>query len=331
MKKALGLGLAFFLLFGGVLAIWAAVKLSQKPEFEEVLDPFASLEQIPGIDDPWLKRYTLIKRSGKPFQSEELAGKVHVTCFFYAACPASCWKQNLAMKSLQKDFPDQDVRFLSITCDPEADTHLALASYAQKLEAKSGWYFLTGDMKYIRRIGAEIYQLPVDKQVHVDVFVATDKWGNLRGRYKWKEPAEMGKIRTDIRTFMAETEAPPPTATSPLPGPTVPPLTDDEDADGDGVADDTQGSGSAATTDEATEGKSTTEGDATEGEAATEGDATEGDATEGDATEGDATEGDATEGDATEGDATEGDGRQEDADEPESVVAPVEAAEEPQS
>jgi protein SCO1/2 len=238
MKKALGLGLAFFFLFGGILAIWAAVKLSQEPEFEEVADPFAALEQIPGVDELWLKRYTLIKRNGKPFESEELNGKVHVTCFFYAACPASCWKQNLAMKSLQGDFTDKDVSFLSITCDPDHDTHLVLANYAQKLGAKSGWFFLTGDMKYIRRIGAEIYQLPVAKQTHVDVFVVTDKWGNLRGRYKWKEAAEMGKIRTDIRSYMAETEAPESPEITTAPEQPEQPLTDEEDEDGNGIADD---------------------------------------------------------------------------------------------
>ena len=48
----------------------------------------------------------------------------------------------------------KDAYIISISVDPTVDTPTALKAYAKKLNARPGWYFLTGD-KAERRFRAQ--------------------------------------------------------------------------------------------------------------------------------------------------------------------------------
>ena len=61
---------------------------------------------------------------------------------------------------------------------------------------------MTGDLTYIRRIGAEIYQQAVNKQNHTERFVLVDPEGKIEGFYNWPEPVQMKKLREKIREMM---------------------------------------------------------------------------------------------------------------------------------
>ena len=110
---------------------------------------------------------------------------------------------------LAKEFGPQGVVFLSITCDPANDTPVALALYAQEFAADSDqWLFLTGDLPYLKRVGAEMYFLPVDVGTHSELFVVVDKWGQIRKRFSWKDPQDVADLKKFLTELLAETDRP---------------------------------------------------------------------------------------------------------------------------
>ena len=70
----------------------------------------------------------------------------------------------------------EGVRFVAISVDPETDTPERLREYAARFGAdENQWLFMTGDLTYIRRIGAEVYRQPVDKKFHTERFMLVDR------------------------------------------------------------------------------------------------------------------------------------------------------------
>jgi protein SCO1/2 len=159
----------------------------------------------PPDDESWLSRFELTERSGKTVKSDELLGQPYVVSFFFSTCPSICVQQNQKLKELQDQFEGEGVRFVAISVDPENDTPETLREYAARFGAdKEQWLFMTGDLTYIRRIGAEIYRQPVDKQFHSERFVLVDPQGEIEGFYNWPEKAQFQKLQERIRRFLDE-------------------------------------------------------------------------------------------------------------------------------
>jgi len=177
------------------------------------------------LDESWkseelLKDYKLAERSGRMFDSHELDGQVHVVSFFFTTCPTACVRQNTQVQLLHEAFADQGVKFVSMTCDPDRDTPQVLADYARRFQARDdAWYFLTGDLLHIRRVAAEIYRVPLDKETHSEKLIVMDRWGALRGTYHWNKTEDMAAIRLQLDRLLAETQPPPPAPPAPPPRP----------------------------------------------------------------------------------------------------------------
>lgn len=207
MNRTLIGSVAFLMMVaGGLFGLLAVTRSKSVPVGS------ASVREKPKastVASEWLKEYTLTERSGKMFHSAELAGKVHVVNFFFAKCPTTCRMQTAAVQKLAKEFGPQGVVFLSITCDPANDTPVALALYAQEFAADSDqWLFLTGDLPYLKRVGAEMYFLPVDVGTHSELFVVVDKWGQIRKRFSWKDPQDVADLKKFLTELQAETDRP---------------------------------------------------------------------------------------------------------------------------
>lgn len=172
-------------------------------------EEFASIENStpshPPEDANWLSRFELTERSGKTITSDDLLGQPYVVSFFFSTCPSVCVQQNQKLKELQDQFEGEGVRFVAISVDPETDTPEALREYAARFGAdQDQWLFMTGDLTYIRRIGAEIYFQPVDKQFHSERFVLVDPEGEIEGFYSWPEKAQFEKLKKRIRRYLDE-------------------------------------------------------------------------------------------------------------------------------
>ncbi|TWU59365.1 hypothetical protein Poly51_21530 [Rubripirellula tenax] len=162
----------------------------------------------PPEDEEWLSRFELTERSGKTIKSEDLAGHPYVVSFFFSTCPSICVQQNQIIKELQDEFEGQGVRFVAISVDPENDTPEKLREYAARFGAdEEQWLFMTGDLTYIRRIGAEIFRQPVNKQFHTERFVLVDPKGEIEGFYNWPEKRQLAAMKEQIREMMKDQDS----------------------------------------------------------------------------------------------------------------------------
>lgn len=157
----------------------------------------------PPDGESWLSRFELTERSGATIKSEELLGQPYVVSFFFSTCPSICVQQNQKLKELQDRFEGRGVRFVAISVDPETDTPETLREYAARFGAdREQWLFMTGELDYIRRIGAEIFRQPVNKQFHTERFVLVDPEGNIEGFYSWPETLQFEKLQERIDEFL---------------------------------------------------------------------------------------------------------------------------------
>jgi protein SCO1 len=212
MSRMLIGGVACLFLVAGLL--FGAVALSKSREMRSgaaAAPPETGMIETEVIKAPgeWMKEYTLTERSGKKFHSRDLQGKVHVVNFFFSKCPTVCRSQTAAVAGVAKELGPEGVVFLSITVDPANDTPAALAVYADEFKADpEDWLFLTGELPYLRRVGGEMYFLPVDIGTHSEMLVVVDKWGQIRQRFSWKNAKELAEMKQLLRELLAETEPP---------------------------------------------------------------------------------------------------------------------------
>lgn len=165
--------------------------------------PVESMPSHPPEDEEWLSRFELTERSGKTVSSEDLLGQPYLVSFFFSTCPSICVQQNQKLQELQTEFEGEGVRFVAITVDPETDTPERLQEYAARFGAdEDQWLFMTGDLTYIRRISAEVFQQHADKQVHTERFVLVDSEGQIEGFYNWPEKLQYNKLRERIRELI---------------------------------------------------------------------------------------------------------------------------------
>jgi len=170
------------------------------------VDPDSVTEDEPAMaPEGWMTDFELIERTGNTVSSEELKGQPYVVSFFFSTCPSICIQQNQKVQQLQSEFEGKGVRFVSISVDPETDTPEALREYAARFGANpEKWLFMTGDLTYIRRVGAEVFRLAVDEKFHTEKFVLVDPKGEIVGYYSWPEPKQFEKLKADIRNLMQQ-------------------------------------------------------------------------------------------------------------------------------
>ena len=171
------------------------------------VDQFEQSQSAGGIEytGPPLEQFELTERSGNPFRSEEMHGKVWVANLFFSTCQGTCKKLSGNIKMLNERADLQNVTWVSITVDPETDTLPILKEYAEGFDADPNrWLFCRGDFKYIKRIGQDILSLPVLWQDHNDYGVIIDKNGRARGSYDLTRTSNHPRLIKLIKECQAE-------------------------------------------------------------------------------------------------------------------------------
>jgi protein SCO1/2 len=118
----------------------------------------------------------LLNQNGEKMRlySDLLQGKVVVINSFFATCQGSCLPMNRNLEKMQRALGDhvgKDVYILSISVDPTVDTPASLKEYARKLNARPGWYFLTGDKQNIDLALKKLGQFVSAKEDHLNIFI----------------------------------------------------------------------------------------------------------------------------------------------------------------
>ena len=116
-----------------LVAAYGAFKWWQVRQFEQ-----SRGEAIPvAAVGPPLTEFELTERSGKPFRTADMKGKVWVATYFFTTCPGNCIRLNQNIKFMHNMPELKDVTWVSITCDPDNDTVEALARLRRPLGGRS--------------------------------------------------------------------------------------------------------------------------------------------------------------------------------------------------
>lgn len=146
-------------------------------------------ERLPRIGPA--PEFTLTDQDGRRVALKELRGKVLAVTFIFASCADTCPLLTAKLAAVQDRLGaafGPDVRFVSITVDPERDTPPELKRYAQAHHANfAGWSFLTGTPAEIRKVAGRygvIYKkTPRGDVDHTFLTSLVDRGGTLRVQY----------------------------------------------------------------------------------------------------------------------------------------------------
>ncbi|MEN8235718.1 MAG: SCO family protein [Actinomycetota bacterium] len=141
--------------------------------------------------------YLLTDQAGESFTSEDVRGDIVLYTFRHNDCGNDCAGTDETMLEVQDrlgevDFGDTDVRFVTISFDPERDTPEALTAEAEMFGADGDqWRFATGRAAHLKNvIGAGFkvwYEERDDGTFAVDpTLILVDGWGVIRGEYEYR-------------------------------------------------------------------------------------------------------------------------------------------------
>lgn len=157
------------------------------------------------FEGPPLEEFELTERSGEPFRSADMKGRVWVSTFFFASCAGQCPRLNANVKRLH-DLPElKDVTWVSITVDPDNDTLEVLSDYADRYQADpERWLFCRGDFDYVKRVGEDIMKMEVSWRGHKDYAIVIDRAGKVRGMFDATSISQSEKLRLLLMDCLAE-------------------------------------------------------------------------------------------------------------------------------
>ena len=122
------------------------------------------------------------------FYSDVLRGNVVVVNFIFTRCTEACPLLTRRMNGVRRDLGDRfgrEVRFVSISVDPEFDTPQEMRRFAEKQEAAhTGWTWLTGKKEDVDRVLARLGEVVASPGDHSTGFLAanvrTGHWTRIR-------------------------------------------------------------------------------------------------------------------------------------------------------
>ena len=190
-KKVLIFSLTFT-----VIAVFTVINLAGIFSEKKPLSFFGKIEQ-----------FQLIDHENNKFSLSDLEGSIWVVDFIFTSCPGPCPLMTSKMRKLQNHYSKEpDVKFLSISIDPENDTPEVLQDYAKKFSADlSQWTFLTGQREAIVSLAQNSFKLAAggeDPNLHTTKFVLVDQSSQIRGYYDSQSEGFFEKIDIDINTLL---------------------------------------------------------------------------------------------------------------------------------
>ena len=142
----------------------------------------------------------LVNQNGERmrFYTDLMKDKTVIIDTFFATCQASCLPMNRNLAQIQEGLGDRlgkDAHIISISVDPGVDTPTLLKAYAKKLNARPGWYFLTGDKESVELILKKLGQFVEDKNGHTNIFlIGNDRTGLWKKAFGLAKSEELMKV-----------------------------------------------------------------------------------------------------------------------------------------
>lgn len=153
----------------------------------------------------------LVNQDGEKMRlyTDLLQGKTVIINSFFATCQGSCLPMMRNMQKVQEALGDRlgkDVRIISFSVDPTVDTPPALKAYAKKLQAKPGWYFMTGDKASVEFALKKLGQFVEAKESHTNLFIIGNDHTGL-----WKKAFGLAKSEDLVKVVESVINDQPPT------------------------------------------------------------------------------------------------------------------------
>lgn len=157
---------------------------------------------LPVIGDVPPFRFTDAR--GQELSRDDLKGEIWVADFIFTRCASTCPMMTRRMATL----PQDELRLVSFSVDPEYDTPSTLAAYSARYDAQpERWSFLTGDREAIRDLAISGFHLGVvdateedsEPILHSTRFVLIDRQARIRGYYDGLDAHEVERLLADAR------------------------------------------------------------------------------------------------------------------------------------
>lgn len=157
--------------------------------------------------------FTLTDQDGADFHTRELHGKVWIADLIFTSCPSICPVMSSQMANLHRRIDSDDVRFVSISVDPDVDTPEVLREYAAGFGADTErWVFLTGERSDVSRVVHLSLRLPMGDRMerddgrydilHTGRFILVDRDMTMRGLYETTR-ADLDRLERDVARLVA--------------------------------------------------------------------------------------------------------------------------------
>ena len=159
--------------------------------------------------------FSLTDETGAPFGSADLGGRVWIAHLTSTRCTDVCPEVTAGLRELQDELQGaegwEDVRFVSLSADPERDTPAVLADHARGAGADGDhWKFLTGRPNQIRQLSRHGLRLPLTASPTggEPVFPAgdvllVDRLHRVRGVFDGASPDGRSDLARDLRALAA--------------------------------------------------------------------------------------------------------------------------------
>ena len=157
-------------------------------------------EPEPSAAQKYLTDTVLLNQDGEKmrFYTDLVKGKTVIIDSFFATCQGSCLPMNRNLEKVQEALGDRlgkDAYIISISVDPTVDTPPALKAYSKKLNARPGWYFLTGDKANVDLVLKKLGQFVDNKQDHLNIFIiGNDRTGLWKKAFGLAKSEELVKV-----------------------------------------------------------------------------------------------------------------------------------------
>ncbi|MBW1882193.1 MAG: SCO family protein [Deltaproteobacteria bacterium] len=159
------------------------------------------------IVHPEIPDVELVNQSGTKgrFVSDFIGDRLAVLTFTFTSCKTVCPVLDGIFKSVQGDLADRlgkEAVILTVTVDPERDVPARIQDHAERIGAKPGWSYLTGEKDTVNTLlrGVEVYS-PDILDHSPTVFVVDGRSGVWTRLYGFPTPEEISKVLDDYRAL----------------------------------------------------------------------------------------------------------------------------------
>ena len=155
--------------------------------------------------------FNLVDQTGAPVTRETLLGKPWIVNFIFCRCVVQCPFTSKRIKELSEELKDVDVRFVTITVDPEYDTVDIMRENASIYGAKpERWLFCTGEPDEVWKLIRKGFKVsaweeagtrkqPGMEFAHSNHLIHVDAEGKIRGRYDGADDLELITLQRVLR------------------------------------------------------------------------------------------------------------------------------------